>query len=81
MSSDVLTRTFQVNVVGPALIAQAYLPYLEKPGVRGVILNMTSGLASIGLDIGDKCPSYSISKIALNMLVRSDLAWVSVIEA
>ncbi|KAI0029645.1 hypothetical protein K488DRAFT_80062 [Vararia minispora EC-137] len=67
MSSEILMRTFQVNVIGPALMAQAYLPFLEKPGVRGVIMNMTSGLASIGLDF-EKCPSYSISKAAVNML-------------
>jgi len=68
MSVDVLQRSFNVNVIGPALLAQTYLPYLEKPSTRGVILNMSSGLASIGLDLGPKCPSYSISKTAINML-------------
>ena len=63
-----LMKTFQNNVVGPALTAQAFLPLLEK-GNRKVIMNMTSGLASVGLNCGPKCASYSISKTALNMLV------------
>lgn len=45
------------------------MPLLEKGG-RKVIVNMTSGLASIGLDFGAKNATYSISKTALNMLVR-----------
>ena len=66
---DRLNFAFQHNVVGPALITQAFIPLLQK-GNRKVIMNMTSGLASIGLDIGPKCCAYSISKAALNMLVR-----------
>ncbi|KAI0765958.1 C-factor [Trametes elegans] len=66
-------RTFQTNVVGPALIAQTFLPLLEK-GQRKVIVNMSSGLASIGLDCGPKCTTYSISKAALNMLTYKQKA-------
>lgn len=61
-------RTYQANVIGPALIAQTFLPLLEK-GTRKVIVNMSSGLASIAIDCGSKCATYSISKTALNMLV------------
>jgi len=60
-------EVLQINVGAPALLAQLYFPYLEK-GTRKVIVNMTSGLASIGLDCGPKCTSYSVSKTALNML-------------
>ncbi|TFK48912.1 sniffer [Heliocybe sulcata] len=60
-------QSMQVNVLGPALLAQALLPYLEKSKKR-VIVNVTSGLASIGLNFGDKNATYSISKTALNML-------------
>ena len=49
-----LMKTFQNNVVGPALTAQAFLPLLEK-GNRKVIMNMTSGLASCIL-VGEKVP-------------------------
>ncbi|KZV62033.1 NAD(P)-binding protein [Peniophora sp. CONT] len=68
MSAEDMTRSFAVNVVGPALLAQAFLPLLERPGARGVIMNMSSGLGSIGLDCGPKCASYSVTKAALNML-------------
>lgn len=60
-------EVLQTNVAAPALIAQLYHTHLER-GFRKVIVNMTSGLASIGLDCGPKCTSYSVSKTALNML-------------
>lgn len=56
------------NVIGPAKLAETLLPYLER-SKRPVVMNMTSGLASIALDCGPKCAVYSISKTALNMLV------------
>ncbi|CCM06007.1 uncharacterized protein FIBRA_08250 [Fibroporia radiculosa] len=62
-----LLQTLQANVAGPALLAQVYLPYLEQ-GKRKVIVNVTSGLASIGTDFGAKNATYSLSKTALNML-------------
>ncbi|KAI8974773.1 C-factor [Trametes punicea] len=72
-SSAAAIRTFQTNVIGPAVIAQTYLPLLEK-GKRKVIVNMSTGLASIGLDCGPKCATYSISKTALNMLTYKQKA-------
>ncbi|KAL6306198.1 hypothetical protein BKA93DRAFT_748543 [Sparassis latifolia] len=62
-----MIRTFQANVAGPALIAQLYIPYILRSS-RKVIVNMSTGLASFGLNCGPKCVSYSISKTALNML-------------
>ena len=70
MKPEVFLRTMQVNVIGPTLLYQTYLPLLEK-GKRKTVVNMSSGLASIGLDLGGKCTSYSISKTALNMLVST----------
>ncbi|KAH9887905.1 C-factor [Cubamyces lactineus] len=72
-TSDRMLRTIKANLIGPAVIAQTYLPLLEK-GKRKVIVNMSSGLASIGLDLGDKCATYSISKTALNMLTYKQKA-------
>ncbi|KAI0063864.1 C-factor [Artomyces pyxidatus] len=66
-TEEILVRTLKANVVGPALIAQAYLPYLEK-GKRKVIMNLSTGLASIASGYKDLLASYSISKTALNML-------------
>lgn len=36
-------------------------------------MNMSSGLASMGLDHGETNATYSISKTALGMLVRNQL--------
>ncbi|RPD60418.1 C-factor [Lentinus tigrinus ALCF2SS1-7] len=66
-SSAVLMRTIQANVIGPAVMSQCYLHLLEK-SQKKTIINITSGLASIGLDLGPKCATYTISKTALNML-------------
>lgn len=62
-------ETFQTNVVGPGHLAQTLLPLLEK-GNKKFIVNMSTSLASIGIDLGIKCATYCISKTALNMLVR-----------
>lgn len=64
------------NVLGPALIAKAFLPALEKSGESDrppIVMNTSSGLGSIGLQCGPKEAIYSISKVALNMLVRDKL--------
>ena len=45
------------------------LPFLES-GSKKTIVNYTSGLASVGLDFGAKTATYSMSKMAVNMLVR-----------
>ncbi|TFK48916.1 sniffer [Heliocybe sulcata] len=66
-SSSGFMHTMQVNVLGPALLAQALLPFLERSKKR-VIINVTSALASVSLNIGAKSATYSISKTALNML-------------
>lgn len=69
----ILLSTIQSNVIGPAVVAQAYLPLLER-STKKTIVNVTSGLASIGLDIGDKCATYSMSKTMLNMLVSTSFS-------
>jgi len=68
-----ITNAFKHNVVAPAVIGKHFLPLLEK-GRRKVIMNMTSGLGSIGLNLGPKCSSYSISKDAVNMLTYKQSA-------
>ena len=68
-----LLDAFQHNVVGPALIGKYFITLINK-GKRKVIMNMTSGLGSIGANLGPKCSSYSITKHAVNMLVSILLA-------
>jgi len=60
-------ETMSLNVVGPAVLTETYISHIEKSD-RKVVMNMSSGLASIGLDLGPKCVTYSISKAAVNML-------------
>lgn len=59
----------EVNVVGPSLVLQHFIPFLEN-STRPVVLNLTSGMGSIGLKCHGGASSYSISKTALNMLVN-----------
>ncbi|KAL9624675.1 MAG: hypothetical protein Q9160_001029 [Pyrenula sp. 1 TL-2023] len=61
---SVLHREVDVNVIGPAKVVETLLSLL---GQGSVIMNMTSGLGSIG-GLVPKCTTYSISKVALNML-------------
>ncbi|EJD34105.1 C-signal [Auricularia subglabra TFB-10046 SS5] len=62
-----LHRQLTTHVVGPLLVFRAFLPLVRK-GSRKVVVNVTSGLASIGLDLGPKGASYSIAKAGMNML-------------
>ncbi|KZT63400.1 NAD(P)-binding protein [Daedalea quercina L-15889] len=62
-----LLDVLQTNLAAPALLAELYYPFLLR-GDNKTIVNVTTGLASLGLDCGPKCTSYSISKCALNML-------------
>ena len=66
---DTLLRTFKTNVAGPAHVSHAFLPLLEK-GRKKTIVNISSTAGSIGADWSSIQTSYSISKTALNMLVR-----------
>jgi len=61
-----LERQFRTHVIGMNAVVRAFLPLLD--GGKRIVVNFTSGLASIGLDCGPKNASYSIAKAALNML-------------
>jgi NAD(P)-dependent dehydrogenase (short-subunit alcohol dehydrogenase family) len=61
------------NVLGPALVIQAFWPLMKRSD-RKAVVNLTSALASIGGNWGVTSASYSISKSGLNMLVRSAAA-------
>jgi NAD(P)-dependent dehydrogenase (short-subunit alcohol dehydrogenase family) len=66
MDPAVWMRTFQVNLLGYALLSQAVLPHLlERAG--GVIVNVSSG-AAYGGDPGR--PAYAASKAGVNALTR-----------
>ena len=62
--------TFKTNLVGPAFVAQSLIPLVEKSSKK-TIVNVSSTVGSIGIDMfGKIAASYSVSKAALNMLVR-----------
>jgi NAD(P)-dependent dehydrogenase (short-subunit alcohol dehydrogenase family) len=65
-----LNQNFATNLVGPAKVIEAALPYLAPTG--GIIVNITSGIGSLQLVSDGTIPAevsaYSISKCALNML-------------
>lgn len=70
LSVSALTNNITTNVVGPSKVIEAILPFFPESG--GVIINMTSGIASLQLVSDGTIPAnisaYSISKCALNML-------------
>lgn len=68
--------TFRINVAGPAVLTSTLLPHVER-GRRKVIANLTSRFSSFGRDVGPECMTYSVSKSALNMLVRAPFLSVS----
>lgn len=60
-------RVFRTNLFGQALLSQALLPALRR-GRRKTIANVSSGLGSLGLAMGQFSYAYCCSKAALNML-------------
>ena len=64
-----LMSHIQTNVLGPAETTRSLLPHLQR---GSVVMNMTSGIASMTFGTRHKLPTmhttYSISKAALNML-------------
>ena len=63
-----LNEHMAVNVLGPTILATALDPHL---GGGSVVMNMTSGLGSLQKTLEmkpRKCPVYSMSKAALDMV-------------
>ncbi|KAH9887931.1 NAD-P-binding protein [Cubamyces lactineus] len=71
MDLAALNREFQVNVIGPARVYQAYLPLVAK-SQKKTIVNISSDLGSVGRNRGVMATSYSITKSALNMLTYKE---------
>jgi len=68
LNVELLERTMKTNVLGPILVIQDFLPFLEK-SKEGRIINLTSELGSLA-HMQDHSPGYSISKTALNAVTR-----------
>ena len=66
MSVNLFMETFKTNTLGPIIVIQHFLRYLNN---NGRIINVSSGLGSLS-DMGDYSPAYSISKTALNAVTK-----------
>ncbi|HET9449998.1 MAG TPA: SDR family oxidoreductase [Aggregicoccus sp.] len=67
---EAVTRTFQVNALGPLLLSRALLPQLRA--AKGAkVANLGSGLGSISDNTSGDAYGYRMSKAALSMATRS----------
>ncbi|RDX45928.1 C-factor [Lentinus brumalis] len=73
MNIDGWAQVFKTNVAAPALIAQLYLPLVEK-SEKKTIVNVSSSLGAFGYGYGETWASYAITKTALNMLTYKQKA-------
>jgi len=66
---EAFRETYETNVIGPMMVAEAFLDLL-RAGDQPVIMNLSSGMGSISQKSGGGAYIYSSSKAALNMLSR-----------
>ncbi|MES9827650.1 MAG: SDR family oxidoreductase [Candidatus Thiodiazotropha sp.] len=57
---------FDTNTLGPLRLCQALIPLM---GGEGCVVNVSSGMGQLS-EMGRCCPSYRLSKTALNALTR-----------
>ena len=69
LDAEALARSFQVNTIGPALVAKHALPRFPK-GRRAVFAALSARVGSIGDNRLGGWYGYRASKAALNMTVR-----------
>jgi NAD(P)-dependent dehydrogenase (short-subunit alcohol dehydrogenase family) len=69
---ETIHSTFNVNFLGPIRVTKAFLPFIKK-SLAGSILNVSSGLGSLGLQLDPSTGfdqmdvfAYNASKTALN---------------
>ena len=70
LSADAFARAFAVNAIGPALVAQAFLPLLPK-GRKTVFAALSARVGSISDNRLGGWHAYRASKAALNMIIRN----------
>jgi NAD(P)-dependent dehydrogenase (short-subunit alcohol dehydrogenase family) len=61
-----ISRTYDVNAIGPLRVIQSFLPLLER-GTRKLIVNVSSEAGSLQHSWRDRSYGYCMSKAALNM--------------
>lgn len=70
MTAEHLLRDYQVNTVGPALVARHFLPLFPRDR-RGVFAAVSARVGSIGDNRLGGWHSYRASKAALNMILKN----------
>ena len=70
LDSASLLRSYQVNAIGPALVAKHMLPLLPRTG-RSVFAALSARVGSIGDNRLGGWHAYRASKAALNMILRN----------
>ena len=70
LDPQTLMRAWQINAIGPALIAKHFLPLLPRQG-RAMFAALSARVASIGDNRAGGWHSYRASKAGLNMLLRN----------
>ncbi|MBD2756880.1 SDR family oxidoreductase [Spirosoma validum] len=69
LNTEMLERTLKSNVIGPILVAQNFLSFLQKSPQGGRIINISSGAGALK-NMNTYAPAYSISKTALNAVTK-----------
>jgi NAD(P)-dependent dehydrogenase (short-subunit alcohol dehydrogenase family) len=67
---DDMTRTYNVNALGPIRVTRAVLPLLRKGKTRKIV-HITSGMGSVTDNTSGGSYGYRMSKAALNMASKS----------
>ncbi|WP_374597397.1 SDR family NAD(P)-dependent oxidoreductase [Brevundimonas sp.] len=70
MTAEHLLRDYQVNTVGPALVAKHFLPLMPRDR-RAVFAALSARVGSIGDNRLGGWHSYRASKAALNMILKN----------
>lgn len=70
LSAAAFARAFAVNAIGPALVAQAFLPLLPK-GRKTVFAALSARVGSISDNRLGGWHAYRASKAALNQIIRT----------
>jgi len=70
LSADALGQAFQINVIGPALVAQHFLPLAPRDRAS-VFAALSARVGSIADNATGGWYGYRASKAALNMIIRT----------
>jgi NAD(P)-dependent dehydrogenase (short-subunit alcohol dehydrogenase family) len=74
MPLQTFQQTLVSNIIGPTLVYQTFYRFLMK-SEKPVVVNLSSGAGSVGMDLGAVAGAYCVSKAGLNMLVRDEFLY------